>query len=323
LTPLVSIILTTYNQSPWLRTAIESVLAQTMPDWELLLVDNGSTDDSAKILDDYHSHARIRVARYDTNRYHTVVSNEAIRQSRGKYLCFLYGDDYFLPAKLEKQVARFETLGSEFGCVYCRGYVHIEKTGKLLPDNGPLFRGSILPQLLRHPNMFLPIAPMVRRECCVRYPFNESVSMEGEALFPKIAMRYLFDYIEDRLFAMRSHDRNWGKEIGTPLPRMVKLNSDLFAHPDFPAEHRKLFGVYISWAYRVHGWESIRVVRKYAEGRDQLIESVRYDLRSALKIRTLLGLSLSTLPPTVSNVALDLMNVVFGAPSPPPEESFG
>lgn len=107
--PDVSIVLIFHNEERFLREAIESVLAQTYSDWELLLVDDGSTDRSSTIADSF--------ARSDPSRIHYLTHpgrrnrgmsasrNLGIRQASGEYLAFLDGDDVYRSPKLEKQVA--------------------------------------------------------------------------------------------------------------------------------------------------------------------------------------------------------------------------
>lgn len=179
--PTVSVVLTSYNQGHWLRQSIESVLGQTYSDWELILIDNGSSDDSPTIIEDYRRHPKVTVTRYERNSPHTVISNHGIQRARGRYVSFLYSDDYYLAEKLERQVATFENLSARHGVVYSAGY-------RLMPDGQlrylpcGMHAGNVLRALLTEPQFFMPIAPLVRRECLLRYPFNETIFIEGEFL---------------------------------------------------------------------------------------------------------------------------------------------
>ena len=104
--PRVSIILTGYNQARFLRTAVDSALGQSYGDFELLLVDNGSTDGSHEIIREYEDDPRVRTFIFDENRSLSGRFNHAISASRGEFITFLYGDDWYLPHKLETQVRR-------------------------------------------------------------------------------------------------------------------------------------------------------------------------------------------------------------------------
>ena len=115
--PLVSVIMNCYNSARYLREAIESVLAQTYPHWEIIFWDNQSTDESAKIFNSY-SDSRLR---YFIAPEHTKLGqarNQAVKQARGEWLGFLDCDDVWLPEKLEKQVAIILDEGPELGLVY-------------------------------------------------------------------------------------------------------------------------------------------------------------------------------------------------------------
>jgi glycosyltransferase involved in cell wall biosynthesis len=106
--PLVSVVLIFLDGERFLREAIESVLAQTYRRWELLLVDDGSTDGSSAIAREYA--ARFSAVRYLEHEGHcnlgmSVARNLGIRHAAGEYIAFLDADDVYLPEKLERQVA--------------------------------------------------------------------------------------------------------------------------------------------------------------------------------------------------------------------------
>jgi glycosyltransferase involved in cell wall biosynthesis len=317
--PLVTVLLTSYNQGRWLREAIESVLAQTYREWELLLIDNGSTDHSPAIIEEYRAHPRITVVRHDRNRPHTVISNEGICRARGQYLSFLYSDDYYLPNKLERQVSAFEGLSEQFGVVYSAGY-RLTSDGVLHHLPCETHRGDILAALLTRPQFFQPIAPLVRRACLLKYPFNEQLFMEGEGIFAKIAMRYLFHPLQEPLGVMRDHDSNMGKEIAPNLARNIMMYEALFAHPDFPASLQSLRGQALGGTYRIGGWEAIRRERNYDRGREWLRAAVRCNPALRRDPRVAAGLLISSLPRPLADVCNRLLNGVAGAPAPPVKE---
>lgn len=97
--PYFSVILPTYNRAHLLSKAIESVLAQTFTDWELLIVDDGSTDTTKELVTAF-ADERIRYI-YQENQERSAARNNGIKQARGAYICFLDSDDYFLEMKLE------------------------------------------------------------------------------------------------------------------------------------------------------------------------------------------------------------------------------
>jgi glycosyltransferase involved in cell wall biosynthesis len=111
--PLVSIIVPFFNVAKFLSESIESVLAQTYRHWELLLVDDGSTDGSMDIalryVERYHPQVHYLMHEGHRNRGATVTRNLGIRHAGGDYIALLYADDVWLPQKLERQVAIMES----------------------------------------------------------------------------------------------------------------------------------------------------------------------------------------------------------------------
>lgn len=111
--PLVSVVTPFFNAEKYFEEAIESVLAQTYDNWELLLVDDGSTDGSTAIAQRYAQKypEKIRYLEHSChqNRGKSVSRNLGINSGRGQYLALLDADDVFLPEKLEKQVAILES----------------------------------------------------------------------------------------------------------------------------------------------------------------------------------------------------------------------
>ena len=100
--PLVTVVIPTYNRASFLREAIDSVLEQTFRSFELIVVDDGSTDGTGDLLRSYGSRLR---SIYQENRGPSAARNAGIRAARGEWLAFLDSDDYWLPEKLAKQVA--------------------------------------------------------------------------------------------------------------------------------------------------------------------------------------------------------------------------
>lgn len=120
--PTVSAIIIVYNGAQFLRDAIESILGQTLRDWELIVVDDGSTDESGSIAEEYIAAwpQQVRLVRHTDGLNHgmSAARNLGIAQARGKYVGFLDADDEWLPNKLSDQVALLEadqTLGMVYG----------------------------------------------------------------------------------------------------------------------------------------------------------------------------------------------------------------
>jgi|GEM_PF-6505803 len=109
--PLVTIIVCAYNEAPRIGWAIRSVLAQTRSDWELIAVDDGSTDGTA-VMAEVFSDPRIRVATAGENRGKSSALNQALLLARGDYVLELDADDWLVPHAVETLCSSFETLSS-------------------------------------------------------------------------------------------------------------------------------------------------------------------------------------------------------------------
>ena len=155
---LVSIIIPTYNRWSYLQMTIDSVLAQTYPHIEIIVVDDGSTDLTAEGLNRYGS--RIRVI-HQANQGGTAARNTGINAATGDYLTFLDHDDLMFPTKLERQIALLEAH-PEFGAAHCR-WQYIDPHGDVLDRIGPLPEGNLYKTLVL--GCFLwSGAPVVRRD---------------------------------------------------------------------------------------------------------------------------------------------------------------
>lgn len=126
---LVSVIMPTYNCGKFIAESVDSVLAQTMTDWEICIVDDCSSDDTSAVLQPYlKQYPNIHYTRLPQNSGPAVARTEALRQATGKYVAFLDSDDVWLPEKLEKQVAFMEKNGILFSCTAFR---HMNEEGQL------------------------------------------------------------------------------------------------------------------------------------------------------------------------------------------------
>lgn len=102
---LVSVIMPSYNTAEYIKETIQSVLAQTYDNWELIIVDDCSTDNTDEVVADFLSDTRIRYIKNDINSGAALSRNRALREANGKWIAFLDSDDLWEPQKLEKQIA--------------------------------------------------------------------------------------------------------------------------------------------------------------------------------------------------------------------------
>ena len=114
---LVSVIMPTYNCGKYIAESIDSVINQTVTDWEIQIVDDCSTDNTDEILKPYlEKYPNIHYCRLQQNGGPAVARTEAIKRATGKYCAFLDSDDLWMPEKLEKQIAFMERIEAKFSC---------------------------------------------------------------------------------------------------------------------------------------------------------------------------------------------------------------
>lgn len=116
--PTVSVVIPTYNRADVLPRAIDSVLDQTFDDFELIVVDDHSTDNTRDVVAHYED-PRIRYERHDVNKNGAAARNTGIERARGEFVAFLDSDDRWLPEKLTRQVATLEAGSDDIVAAYC------------------------------------------------------------------------------------------------------------------------------------------------------------------------------------------------------------
>jgi len=140
--PIISIILPTYNRVDLLRRSIDSVLSQTFHDWELIIVDDGSTDDTKTLVMRYQAQdARVRYIRQEKSNQ-SIARNAGAREAKGKYLGFLDSDDEFLPNRIESQL-QSQRSSPGIRMSFCASSIY--------EDDGALIRSKLevpLPQMV-------------------------------------------------------------------------------------------------------------------------------------------------------------------------------
>lgn len=291
--------LSTYGQQDFVRDAVESVLSQTYRDVELIAIDNGSADATPRILEEYANDPRVRLTLHPVNGSINVRMNEGVRRARGEFISFLYGDDYYLPTKIERQMEVFAETGSDVGVVYGPGYRLDVRTGERWIESRLGLNGDVLAEMLRRfDSVFInPISPLARRRCFDKHPYHEDLYIEGEGIYLFVALDERFRYMDEPLVVMREHDRNIGKAYMLNLRWEQPLLDHLEREPLFPPSLRSTLRALRGRRYRNVGW---RLVRSGVHPRGALAcfrEAVTLHPVEALHPRVLVGTILSALPP--------------------------
>jgi glycosyltransferase involved in cell wall biosynthesis len=316
--PTVSIVMLSYNQAEFVRDAVESVLAQTLTDWELVIVENGSTDGSKALLAEYAAREpRIKLISHPDNQSLNKRLNEGVRASTGRFISLLMSDDLYLPGKLEQQTRAFAELDDSFGVVYSPGWHLNVLTQQRWLSNDLQSSGMVLELLLGSlPQGFIcPLAPMYRRQCLETYPFHEDLFQEGESILLRIAMRWKFRYQPEPTVVMRDHARNLGKATRRNNECFEVVLDHLRAHPDFPVASRPLVDAVRVRCERAASWQVLRVDGDVEWARRVLIKAVRADWRQLAHPKTMLHVGLAILPDGLRRQANRTLNAIRRSPA--------
>ncbi len=201
--PLISVVIPTYNRAHRLRRALAGVQRQTCANLEIIVVDDGSTDGTAALLQGFPER-RLRYVRHDENRGGSAARNTGIAQARGSYVAFLDSDDEWMHEKLERQLAVFrrhpEIAAVSTADVVCRDgrAAEIRFTD---PPEGPL-----LPTLLRR-YIGVTSSLMVKKSCLEAVGgFDEQlVRCQDWDLCIRLAERYSMVHLPDVLVRIHNH----------------------------------------------------------------------------------------------------------------------
>lgn len=179
--PLVSILMAAYNAQQYVCEAVDSVQAQSLEDWELIVVDDASTDQTWELLQAYaEKDSRIRVFRQSTNQGQAVARNRALREVQGAYVCMLDADDWFSPDALEQAVCLFGN--DEVDSVVFALRSHFpdghEEEFKMPFQPSDVVKG--IEAFEKSMDWTIHGLYMVRRELYIRYPFDDRLRLYSD-----------------------------------------------------------------------------------------------------------------------------------------------
>jgi len=160
--PKVSVVMSVYNGEKHLKEAVDSILSQTFRDFEFIIVNDGSTDRTAEILESYHD-PRISIVNNERNIGLTKSLNEGLKLAKGKYIARMDADDISLPERLQKQV-EFLDAHEEIGVVGTAAF-RVDERGKVLSLPAVFTESSVIKENLLLGNQFVHGSVMLRREC--------------------------------------------------------------------------------------------------------------------------------------------------------------
>jgi glycosyltransferase involved in cell wall biosynthesis len=207
--PLVSVIMNCFNSAKYLQEALDSVYQQTFKDYDIIFYDNQSTDGSDKIARGYGK--PLQYFRAPGFLPLGAARNAAINKASGKYIAFLDCDDIWLPDKLEKQVALFESR-QELGLVYSDCYF-INSSGKMSDrtyfSRVKPFRDTAFNKLFQY-NPIPLLTAVIQKDTIIKVgDFNPRFEIAEEYdLWLRIADNYAIDFIDEPLGKYRMHNQS-------------------------------------------------------------------------------------------------------------------
>lgn len=243
--PLVSVITATYNMGAYLGDTVESLLAQTHPAMEVVVVDDGSTDDETPaVLARYADDPRVRIVRQE-NAGQTVAKNRGLREATGEFVGFCDADDLWRPEKVARQLPLFDDEG-RVGVVY-GNFQFIDGEGAPIDTVRPrTHSGRITGPLLADNFVHFPTT-LVRRSVIDEFDgFDESLSMAIDYdLWLRISTAYEFVYVPEILVDYRIWSGQMSHRTGERLDNALRMmRAFIERYPDActPAEIRAAWG---------------------------------------------------------------------------------
>lgn len=231
--PLVSVILPTYNRAATLGRAISSVLAQSYANFELLVIDDGSTDATPALVGAVQDE-RLRYLRQDSNAGVAAARNRGMKAAKGRLIAFLDSDDAWMPDKLDRQVAQMQAAPGRVGLLYTG--LAIRHAGGRVETWRPQARGYVLADILRRNVVhFGTSSTMIRAEAAeVVGGFDTSLpANEDHDYWARIARFYEFDFDPE---ALTVYDQA-GPAPGAEGKRSARFGRNMSARDLFVERH--------------------------------------------------------------------------------------
>lgn len=216
-----------FNGERYLREAIESVYQQSFTDWEIIFIDNGSTDRSAEIVKSYDD--KIKYIKLTETIPLYEARNVGLRYVDGEYVAFLDTDDLWHAEKLEKQLQTFKS--NDNTSLVFTNVKYIDENGKYIPRKYPKLHAGRITQKLLLRNFIAISSVLLKSEILKENQFNPLYNMNGDYdLWLRLSIDFEFDFVSDELFYCRKHSESlgtknkWIHEMRMHYRDFLKLN---------------------------------------------------------------------------------------------------
>ena len=214
--PKVSVIIPTYNRSQFLKVAISSVLNQTFQDYEIIIIDDASTDKTQEVVAGFEE-KRIKYIRQIQNKGEAVTRNTGIQNSEGEYIAFLDDDDEWLPKKLALQVKILENSPPRTGLIYTATFLYDNINNKLVEDRLRFssHRGNVYHALMKRNFVGAASSVLIKRKCVEKIGLFDTAIAYGldYDYWIRISKQFDFDCIAESLVKYRIHNSRLSSNI--------------------------------------------------------------------------------------------------------------
>lgn len=273
-TKLVSVVTATYNMGKYLPFAIESALNQTYRNIEVIVIDDGSTDNTREVVESYWKDPRIRYI-HQENKGVANAKNRGIQESRGEFIAFLDADDVWKPNKLDKQLKLFNK-SEKIGVVYS-DVEYIDENGNIIKREPykKYYSGTITKQLFID-NFVNFSSAVVKRKCfvlCGMFDETLPISVDWD-LWLRISTEYEFAFLNERTFYYRiwsgQMSHNYEKRYKCILRIMEKFSQEY-------SEYLSKDVVKLAWAhtYFNRGWKEKEMAHRRGEALKYYLKALK------------------------------------------------
>jgi glycosyltransferase involved in cell wall biosynthesis len=267
--PLVSIIIPTYNRAHTLARAIKSVLNQTYENFEIIVVDDGSSDDTEDVVSTF-AERRLLYTKHSFNKGAAAARNTGIRVARGEYIAFQDSDDEWFPEKLEKQMEIFKNSPPQVGVVYTGFWRAWNDKTIYFPSSYIKKKEGNIHEGILEENFVTTQSAVVAAECFKKSDvFDENLpSLEDWELWIRISKYYEFRFVKEPLLQAYIQKDS----INTNLPASIKART-LILEKHYP-DLEKRGGRILSVHYYVLGC-SLCEMGTLGQGRAYIVKAIK------------------------------------------------
>ena len=243
---LVSVIIPTYNRVDLLRRSVSSVLSQTHHHLDVMVVDDGSTEDVKEVMSEFDD-PRLSYHRLDKNRGSAAARNWGISHSNGQYIAFLDSDDDWREAKIEAQLARLRLKGPDYKACYTKRERIDDVTGKTVGFSEYGQEGDLLADTLYRTRVGLSSLIVVKDLLLEIKGFDERMRFAQDwELYLRLAPLTLFAYVDEPLTRYHYHDGQVSKTYDGNKAYVESLSMIYGTHKDLFRKDRKAWGAILN-----------------------------------------------------------------------------